>query len=230
MLKKQYIIIVAFSLVVAQGKTVTLQPDRPSLRLQLSQVARLYCCYDASVEVVNSWFHKRFVSSGNSLVSTQQLNLSTTRHAFNEGKSNGCYTLKIMEVQFNDTGLYQCLVSSHEHKISVYTHGTYLQVYKPMEKTINISESTKNKILTAQGILLMLCVLLPSATLLCKSKKLNELEKRKMKKEEENIYEGLNLDDCCSTYDQILRTQGQNPYQDVGNVMEEEDDIQLEKP
>lgn len=37
-----------------------------------------------------------------------------------------------------------------------------------MYKTINLSENTKNKILTAEGILLLLCVLLPSATLLFK--------------------------------------------------------------
>ncbi|KAM7383213.1 hypothetical protein PAMP_002884 [Pampus punctatissimus] len=101
---------------------------------------------------------------------------------------------------------------------------------EPIEKTINISESTKNSILTIEGILLLLCVLAPSATLLCKSKKLRGLEKKKMKKEEENIYQGLNLDDCCATYDQIERCQVQGPYQDVGNIIEEEEEIQLEKP
>lgn len=38
---------------------------------------------------------------------------------------------------------------------------------EPLEKTINLYESTKNKILTAEGILLLLCVLLPATTLLC---------------------------------------------------------------
>ncbi|GLD72109.1 B-cell antigen receptor complex-associated protein alpha chain [Lates japonicus] len=112
----------------------------------------------------------------------------------------------------------------------ILSHGTYLQVYKPLEKTLNFSESTKNGILTAEGILLLLCVVLPSATLLCKSKKVHEIEKKKMKKEEENIYQGLNLDDCCTTYDQIERSQALGPYQDVCNIMEEEEEIQLEKP
>lgn len=44
------------------------------------------------------------------------------------------------------------------------------------------------------------------------------------------IHQGLNLEDCCTTYDQIERSQAQGPYQDICNVMEEEEEIQLEKP
>lgn len=40
--------------------------------------------------------------------------------------------------------------------------------------------------------------------------------------------QGLNLDDCNSTYHQIQRSLVQGPYQDVIN--NDEDDIQLEKP
>ncbi len=43
-------------------------------------------------------------------------------------------------------------------------------------------------------------------------------------------HQGLNLDDCCSAYDQIERSQGHGPYQDVCNIKEEEEEIQLEKP
>lgn len=39
---------------------------------------------------------------------------------------------------------------------------------EPMEKTINLRETTKNKILIAEGFLLLLCVMLPSAILLFK--------------------------------------------------------------
>lgn len=38
---------------------------------------------------------------------------------------------------------------------------------EPMEKIIQLSESTKNKILTAEGVLLLLCVIVPSVNLLC---------------------------------------------------------------
>lgn len=44
------------------------------------------------------------------------------------------------------------------------------------------------------------------------------------------IHQGLNLDDCCTTYDQIERSQAHGPYQDVCNIIEEEEEIQLEKP
>ena len=42
-------------------------------------------------------------------------------------------------------------------------------------------------------------------------------------------HQGLNLDDCCTTYDQIERSQAQGPYEDVG-ITEEAEEIQLEKP
>lgn len=40
--------------------------------------------------------------------------------------------------------------------------------------------------------------------------------------------QGLNLDDCNSTYHQIQRSLVQGPYQDVIN--NDDEDIQLEKP
>lgn len=90
---------------------------------------------------------------------------------------------------------------------------------------LSISEESKNSIITIQGVLLLLFLLIPGTFIICKG--LNELEKRN-NKEEENIYEGLNLDDCNSTYHQIQRSLVQGPYQDVLN--NDEDDIQLEKP
>lgn len=42
--------------------------------------------------------------------------------------------------------------------------------------------------------------------------------------------QGLNLDECWSAYDQIERCDANGPYEDVGNVREEEEEIQLEKP
>lgn len=40
--------------------------------------------------------------------------------------------------------------------------------------------------------------------------------------------QGLNLEECCSTYDQIQRSLVQGPNQDVGNMIMEEE-IQLER-
>lgn len=45
-----------------------------------------------------------------------------------------------------------------------------------------------------------------------------------------HVHQGLNLDDCCTTYDQIERSQSHGPYQDVCSAFKEEEEIQLEKP
>lgn len=47
---------------------------------------------------------------------------------------------------------------------------------EPLEKIINLSESTKNKILTAEGFLLLLCVLLPAATLICQVRRSHDYD------------------------------------------------------
>lgn len=39
---------------------------------------------------------------------------------------------------------------------------------EPLQKTLNLSESVKNSIITAEGVLLLLCVLIPGTMLLCK--------------------------------------------------------------
>eukprot|EP00064_Thunnus_orientalis_P011638 superscaffoldBa00001697_g11669 len=209
--------------------TVILEADQTWLRVKLSDGATLKCCYKVrkgSNPLKFTWIKhvKGFNNTQNKEVVDISDNVTT-----NESEDNNsvfCGELLFKSVKLNDTGLYRCRLNDSE----ILTHGTYLQVYEPLKKTINLSESTKNKILTAEGILLLICVLVPCATLLCKSKKLQQLEKKKMSREEENIYQGLNLDDCCTTYDQIERSQQHGPYQDVGNVMEDDEEIQLEKP
>lgn len=218
------VIIVLCSLAgIAQGE-VFLQADRPYLRVSRSDTADLKCCYKGEFER-RVWI-RRFKFDKNPPILEGVTSSKRVTEGDSQEDGGWCGTLKITSVQLNDSGLYQCYLN----KSKLYTHGTYLHVYKPLDRTIDLSESTKNKILTAEGILLLICVLVPSATLLFKSKTLHTLEKKKMKKEEENIYQGLNLDDCCTTYDQIERSQAQGPYQDVANIMEQGDEVQLEKP
>lgn len=38
----------------------------------------------------------------------------------------------------------------------------------PLEKTLNLSEGVKNSIITVEGVLLLMCVLIPGTMLLCK--------------------------------------------------------------
>ncbi|KAG7469260.1 hypothetical protein MATL_G00126940 [Megalops atlanticus] len=208
--------------------TVQLGKDRPSQRVAVSQTAVIKCCYRASGGIVNATWVNRVKKNG---TLTQRDVDMTDYRASNDNSTEGgehCQQLTLQSVTMNDTGLYQCVLTHPSLRSKVVTYGTFLQVYKPMEKYLNFSEDTKNKILTAEGILLLLCVLLPGILLLRKTKRLNQLENRKNKEEEENIYEGLNLEDCTSTYHQIQRSEVRGPYQDVDNVREE--DIQLEKP
>ncbi|KAM6967632.1 B-cell antigen receptor complex-associated protein alpha chain [Aplochiton taeniatus] len=204
---------------------VTLEADRPSVQVQLFQKADLQCCFTTTEGgVAYAWIVSR--QDVNGTAPPWRVDLKDNRLTVTEDKK--CRFLTLREVQLNDTGLYQCFLHHSALRPSVYTHGTFLQVYKPLEKFLNISESSKNMILTAEGLLLFLCLIIPGYLLLRKSKKLNEQHRRKSRKEEENIYEGLNLDDCCTTYDEIQHSRGNGPYQDVGNRVEEE--IQLEKP
>ncbi|XP_041799400.1 B-cell antigen receptor complex-associated protein alpha chain [Chelmon rostratus] len=216
----------SFVVVMAQGE-VKLQPDRPFLKVLHNGRAELECCYNATKLLDFTWYIR--VQAENITLDPTIVNISELVTARTKKTKDGhCSILTFSSVQLNDTGLYLCWLNNSN--INLFTYGTYLHVYKPLEKTLNLSENTKNKILTAEGILLFLCVLLPAATLICQSKKLSELEKKKVKREEENIYQGLNLDDCCETYEQIERALAHGPYQDVCNIKEEEEEIQLEKP
>ncbi|KAK6326660.1 hypothetical protein J4Q44_G00023050 [Coregonus suidteri] len=40
-----------------------------------------------------------------------------------------CHTLILREVRLNDSGLYQCFLNHSALWPSLYTHGTFLQVY-----------------------------------------------------------------------------------------------------
>ncbi|XP_024246662.1 B-cell antigen receptor complex-associated protein alpha chain isoform X2 [Oncorhynchus tshawytscha] len=211
---------------------VTLEPDRPSLRVQLSHTAHLRCCYSATRGAVETtWFISIRTVNGTS--APQGVDRRDNHVTVDGGNLTAagvmCHTLILREARLNDSGLYQCFLNHSALRHSVYTHGTFLQVYRPMVEILDISESTKNSILIAEAMLLMVAVLLHGTMMLCKTKKLNQLKKKRVKEEEEIIYEGLNLEECCSTYDQIQRSLVQGPYQDVGNMIIEEE-IQLEEP
>ncbi|XP_037129318.1 B-cell antigen receptor complex-associated protein alpha chain [Syngnathus acus] len=191
-----------------------LKVDRPWLRVQLSHRAVLECCYrTGAVNQQSTWFVHGQPTNGTAIPVPVFMS-DRVSAGYRTRAEVTCGTLTFGEVKVTDVGLYRCWFNIS----GVLTPGTYLQVYEPLKKTINLTEKTKNSILMAEGILLLLCLLVPSAALFCKSKQLHELQ-RKAKREEENIYQGLNLDDC---------DKGANLYQDlVANIREE---IQLENP
>ncbi|XP_036414409.1 B-cell antigen receptor complex-associated protein alpha chain [Colossoma macropomum] len=213
----------------AQAKT-SLMDDQPSLRIPVSETATMQCCYKGTPSQV-TWSLTVMTSHGNSTsnqitLPNERMKVSNTFIKETE-KDVKCSSLELKNVSKTDIGLYSCTLNLTQPPYILTTPGTFLQVFEPIRKTLNISETTKNSIITVQGVFLLFCVLIPGTMLICKSRGLHELEKRKGK-EEENIYEGLNLDDCTSTYHQIQRSQVQGPYQDVVNTVE--DDILLEKP
>ncbi|XP_067419844.1 B-cell antigen receptor complex-associated protein alpha chain [Emydura macquarii macquarii] len=130
-------------------------------------------------------------------------------------------------IRQNDTGLYFCQV--HTSEASDQSCGTYLRIRKPIPVPfLNMRESTKNQIITAEGVLLLLCAMGPGLFLLFRKRWENErlLQAKQSAYEEENLYEGLNLDEC-SMYEDISRGL-QSTYQDVANIRVF--DMQLEKP
>uniref|UniRef100_A0A8C7Y453 CD79a molecule, immunoglobulin-associated alpha n=1 Tax=Oryzias sinensis TaxID=183150 RepID=A0A8C7Y453_9TELE len=205
---------------------VVLGMDRPFQRIRLSDRAELKCCFQ-NWDKGFHWVKSKKPSERVEEVATSELVTATNRMPI----KNNCSILTFKSVQLNDTGMYLCRLNVS----FIHTHGTYMQVYVPMEKTINLSESTKNAILMTEGILLFLCVVGPSFLFLSKVRNsyddtfsYPELCGEKM--EEENIYQGLDLDDCCTAYDHIERPQGYGHYQDVGTTVKEGEEIQLEKP
>ncbi|XP_051722346.1 B-cell antigen receptor complex-associated protein alpha chain isoform X2 [Ctenopharyngodon idella] len=199
-----------------------LEADVPFQRVPVTHEAAIRCCYRWEMEHKVDWFkHVHAIKETESKIINDS---DTVKMMKNETKGVKCNFLLLKSTQLNDTGLYQCKL--HHSTLQTFTHGTFLQVYIPLQKSLNLSESVKNSIITAEGVLLLLFVLIPGIMLLCKSKTLNELSKKKGR-EEENIYEGLNLDECNSAYHQIQRSSQQGPYQDVASCGE---DIQLEKP
>ncbi|XP_075045806.1 B-cell antigen receptor complex-associated protein alpha chain isoform X1 [Mixophyes fleayi] len=133
--------------------------------------------------------------------------------------------LKIDNVQKNDSGLYMCKVMVGNETYN--SCGTYLRVKEPQFFLFfNIGEATKNRVITAEGVILLLCAIIPGTFLLYR-KRLENISVLSLKQAEgENLYEGLNLEDC-SMYEDISRGL-QATYEDVGTMRAM--DIQLEKP
>ncbi|XP_053866875.1 B-cell antigen receptor complex-associated protein alpha chain isoform X1 [Malaclemys terrapin pileata] len=142
-------------------------------------------------------------------------------------RGTGVSVLAFHPARKGDIGLYFCQV--HTDKAWDQSCGTYLRVRKPVPVPfLNMRESTKNQLITAEGILLLFCAVGPGVFLLFRKRWENErlLQSKKSEYEEENLYEGLNLDEC-SMYEDISRGL-QATYQDVANLRVL--DMQLEKP
>ncbi|XP_040275979.1 B-cell antigen receptor complex-associated protein alpha chain isoform X1 [Bufo bufo] len=133
--------------------------------------------------------------------------------------------LTIRNAAKTDSGIYLCRVTAGSD--TKESCGTYLRVRElPVFLFFNVAEATKNRLITAEGIILLLCAIIPGTFLLYK-KRMENLNSLSLKEVEgENLYEGLNLEDC-SMYEDISRGL-QATYEDVGTFRA--GDIHLEKP
>ncbi|XP_039208126.1 B-cell antigen receptor complex-associated protein alpha chain isoform X1 [Crotalus tigris] len=202
--------------------SITMKPVDTSRIILEGSSATLECQFKAPSGVNVFW--KKSCSPNCS----SSLNVSDTSHRkISTNIFQGWSKLFFHSTQRNDTGMYYCfLVADSGYGQSC---GTYLWVRKPHPISfLNMRESIKNKIITVEGFLLLICAIGPGLFLLFKKRWENErlLQAKKKACEEENLYEGLNLDDC-SMYEDISRGL-QATYQDIGNV--KVIDLQLEKP
>uniref|UniRef100_A0A8C0KP57 B-cell antigen receptor complex-associated protein alpha chain n=1 Tax=Canis lupus dingo TaxID=286419 RepID=A0A8C0KP57_CANLU len=198
----------------------------PSMTVSLGETARLQCLHNRS----------RLSSKLNTITWWRVLqgNATWPDIFLSYGKGpNG--ELTINTVNKSHMGMYRCQVEEKDlnQKIlsSQQSCGTYLRVRERLPRPfLDMGEGTKNNIITAEGIILLFCAVVPGTLLLFRKRWQN------MKfgvdaqddYEDENLYEGLNLDDC-SMYEDISRGL-QGTYQDVGSLHIGDGDVQLEKP
>ncbi|XP_004598025.1 B-cell antigen receptor complex-associated protein alpha chain [Ochotona princeps] len=186
----------------------------PSITVYLGEEAHLPCNNNGSKDANVTWFH---ILPGNTLWPPSALGW----------KSNNDSDWVIPKVGKDHSGMYRCKVKDQNREKESF--GTYLRVREPPPRPfLDMAEGTKNRIITAEGIILLFCAVVPGTLLLFRKRWQNEkfAVDAQDDYEDENLYEGLNLDDC-SMYEDISRGL-QGTYQDVGSL--DIGDVQLEKP
>ncbi|XP_074163110.1 B-cell antigen receptor complex-associated protein alpha chain [Sminthopsis crassicaudata] len=185
----------------------------PSVTVPVGGTARLPCQHDGGPNANVTWWR---ISMGN----LYQIQMKEP------ALPNG--TLVVGGVSKSDGGLYQCRVSI-KGSPGLESCGTYLRVRDPMPRPfLDMGEATKNRIITAEGIILLFCAVVPGTFLLFRKRWQNEryAVEHLDYYDDENLYEGLNLDDCAM-YEDISRGL-QGTYQDATTLRV--GDVQLEKP
>nr|XP_003423459.1 B-cell antigen receptor complex-associated protein alpha chain [Loxodonta africana] len=189
--------------------------DPPSVTVIVGNEAHLQCPNNGSNPNVTWWL----ILPGNYTSTWPPMLLGS-----GEGPDG---RLTIPQVNKSHGGIYQCRVQQDNK--TWQSCGTYLRVREPLPRPfLDMGEGTKNRIITAEGIILLFCAVVPGTLLLFRKRWQNEKFRVDIHDdyEDENLYEGLNIDDC-SMYEDISRGL-QGTYQDVGSL--HVGDVQLEKP
>ncbi|XP_078529111.1 B-cell antigen receptor complex-associated protein alpha chain-like [Lissotriton helveticus] len=212
-----------------KGTNLSVEWVPTSLQCLEGESATLKCHYaPEKAGVIVTWKKLTQAARNESVVT----NVTTSRNPedkFYSLPGMGSANLTISAVEKADSGLYVCKVSMPRGGKSRSSCGTYLRVLKPVPKALlQLEEGTKNTIITAEGVILLICAVVPGTILLFQKRWENErqFQIKKHLDEGENLYEGLNLGEC-SMYEDISRGL-QSTYQDVASVRLP--DIQLEKP
>lgn len=209
-----------------KGTDLSVEWVPTSLQCLEGERAILKCHYAPEMaDVTVTW--KRIQTARNESVATNITTGGNLEGKFYFEPGDGSANLTISAVEKKDSGLYICKVSRGGKSRS--SCGTYLRVLKPVPKALlQLEEGTKNTIITAEGVILLICAVVPGTILLFQKRWENErrFQIKKHLEEGENLYEGLNLGEC-SMYEDISRGL-QSTYQDVASVRLP--DIQLEKP
>ncbi|XP_008158457.2 B-cell antigen receptor complex-associated protein alpha chain [Eptesicus fuscus] len=204
------------------GQALCIDQGPPSVTAMVGEEARLPCLLNIKglgSRPNISWWR---ILQGNA---TYQGTFTWPSQFHDWGQSNG--ELLFSSVNKSHRGVYRCHVL--ENGTEWRSCGTYLRVREPAPRPfLDMGEGTKNNIITAEGIILLFCAVVPGTLLLFRKRWQNlkfGMDPRD-DYEDENLYEGLNLDDC-SMYEDISRGL-QGTYQDVGSL--HIGDVQLEKP
>ncbi|XP_008844662.1 B-cell antigen receptor complex-associated protein alpha chain [Nannospalax galili] len=195
-------------------QALTVEGGPPSLTVSMGDEVRFNCVHDGKTSNV-TWWH------------ILQGNHTWTPMFLGDGLGPKGGEWFISKVNKSHGGLYRCQVN--DGTVLKHSCGTYLRVREPLPRPfLDMGEGTKNRIITAEGIILLFCAVVPGTLLLFRKRWQNEKFGLDMPDdyEDENLYEGLNLDDC-SMYEDISRGL-QGTYQDVGSL--HIGDVQLEKP
>ncbi|KAM4652627.1 B-cell antigen receptor complex-associated protein alpha chain [Discoglossus pictus] len=193
----------------------------PSQIVNVGEEAKLECNFElnSSNDIKVTWLQMQQLGDESKKIPVEE------SIAYTDGriKDKERY-LTIQRTQKNDSALYICKVTAE--KQTKESCGTFLRVKDPGPFIfLKIGESTKNRVITVEGVILLLCAVIPGTFLLYK-KRWENLKVLSLKQPEENLYEGLNLEDC-SMYEDITRGL-QATYEDVGTIRAT--DFQLEKP
>ncbi|OCT70799.1 B-cell antigen receptor complex-associated protein alpha chain isoform X2 [Xenopus laevis] len=201
--------------------TLKMQWVRTSVLVSPGDNAKLLCNYDKETfEAIDvTWIQIKWCQNISGTVNI------TESEASMEGRIRFSQKdLEIKNTQRNDSALYQCRVTLGDKTYK--SCGTYLRVQEAETYTFfNIGEIAKNRVITVEGVLLLLCTIFPGMLLLYK-KRWENLRLLTLSQTGDDLYEDLNLDEC-STYEDITRGL-QATYEDVGSFRGM--DIQLEKP